>query len=406
MAVFAYKAIDVRQQLVAGTVAAETAALARQQLRDRGLAITELDSIQTNAVNWLRRALRQLKRGRLDADRVAELWRNLAMLLNAGVPLAVALETCRKQAHGTLELLLRQVQDAVRSGTAFPEALALHSELCDPVTVAMIRVGDQSGAMPTSLMELADHLGRKRATANRLATALIYPVILCLVGIGVVVFLMSYVVPQLIDVLDSAGRTLPWPTQALKTVSDFVVHNGIYAGVVGAILVALMAVIRRSRAGRMRIEWLELGIPLWGELVRKSQVARIATLLSTMLRVDVRFTEALRVVRQSLPHALYAAELASLEKQLEAGANIATPLRESRLIPPLVAHLLAVGQESGELPQMLVQIRDHYEREVQQSQARFLATLEPALILALAAVIGFVVFATLLPILETTKAVQ
>lgn len=328
------------------------------------------------------------------------------MLLNAGIPLAEALETSRRQSHGTLELVLRQVQDAVRNGMAFPDALNQHPALCDPVAAAIIRVGDQSGAMPASLMELADHLGRKRAAANRLTTALIYPAILCAVGVAVIIFLMSYVVPQLVDVLASAGRTLPWPTRVLKATSDFLVSNGVYLAIGGAILIAMLAGLRRTPKGRLWFERLELRLPLWGELVRKSQVARIATLLATMLRVDVRFTEALRIVRQSLPHALYAAELASLEKRLEAGAEIAAPLRESKLIPPLVAHLLAVGQESGELPQMLAQIRDHYEREVQQMQARFIAALEPALILALAAVIGFVVFATLLPILETTKVVQ
>ena len=149
-----------------------------------------------------------------------------------------------------------------------------------------------------------------------------------------------------------------------------------------------------------------LGVPIFGDLLRKAWIARITMMLATLLRADVRFVEALRTLRASLPHGLYADELQRLEVAVEAGAAIAEPLRDSRLVPPLVVHLLAVGQESGELPQMLEQLRESYEKEVQLALARFLAVLEPAMILVLAAAIGFVVFATLLPILETTRMVQ
>lgn len=398
MAVFAYRALDSRQAVVASTISADSRVQARQALRAQGLTIAELGESRRQA----RRAFGQ----RPAPGDVAELWRNLAVLLRAGVPLAVALETCRAQQPGPLKRVLQDVHESIRSGRTLAEALVEHPSLADEITRTMIAIGQHSGNLAEALLELAEFQTRRRGLANQLATALIYPAILCVVGTGVVIFLMSYVVPQLVDVLTAAGRELPWPTRVLLSLSQLVTG---YAGILGVLAIAAAAGIaftwRVARIRRFR-ERMSLAIPVWGGLVRKIWVARIAGMLATLLRVDARFTEALRIVRANLNHGLYEAELQRLEAGLEAGAALSAPLRESRLIPPLVVHLLAVGQESGELPSMLGQLRAHYEKEVGLALGRFVAVLEPALILVLAAVIGFVVFATLLPILETTRIAQ
>lgn len=398
MALFAYRALDARQSLVAGTIAADSPLQARQTLRAQGLTIAQLETARSRKSQPLRRGP--------GLHEVAELWRNLAVLLRAGVPLAVALETCRAQQPGPLRTVLQEIHESISAGRTLAEALESHPRLADEITRTMIAIGQHSGNLPDALLELAEYQTRRRGLANQFATALIYPVILCAVGTGVVIFLMSYVVPQLVDVLTAAGRELPWPTRVLLTFSQFVTG---YAWILASFAIVLaagtVATWRLPPVRRMR-ERLSLAIPVWSELVRKIWVARIAGMLATLLRVDARFTEALRIVRGNLSHGLYEAELQRLETGLEAGAALSAPLRESRLIPPLVVHLLAVGQESGELPAMLEQLRSHYEKEVGLALGRFVAVLEPALILVLATVIGFVVFATLLPIIETTRIAQ
>ena len=407
MSVFAYQAIDTRRRRQSGSLTADTAALARQTLRDRGLAVCRLEPLRSAPVRVRPRiwsALR-VRPGRCAAQ-IAELWRNLSVLLEAGVPLTEALEVCRRQQAGRLQGIVRQLHESVRSGQAFADGLAAHPAWFDELTLAVVRVGQQSGSLSTALSELAEFQSRRRAIVNRLTTALIYPVILCLVGAAVVVFLMSHVVPQLLEVLQSAGRDLPFITRLLKSISDGLVGNAVFLAPAAVAAVAAVVLARRTPRGRRFFERLALQTPVLGDLLRKAWVARISLMLAALLRSAVRFTDAVRIIRKGLPHRLFADELEKLEIAVEAGSDIAEPLRDSRLMPPLVVHLLAVGQESGELPQMLEQLRVGYENEVNVALDRFLAVLEPALILVLAAAIGFVVFATLLPILETTRIVQ
>lgn len=399
MAVFSYNAIDARQRTATGLVTADSPVAARQTLRAQGLTIQSLrpaKSVPSSA--WLTR--------KPSPELLAELWRNLAMLIRAGTPLVEALDICRRQARAPLDAVLRRVAERVRGGDALSEALRADGGLLDEVSAAMLSVGEQSGALDSALSSIAEHLARRRSHVNELSSALLYPAILMVVGIGVVIFLMTAVVPQLIEVLTSAGRALPWPTRVLQAASGTITGNALLLSIAGAALLVVGVGMRRSAAATRWTQSLLLRLPLLGMMQQKLWVARITGLLATMLEVDVRFTQALAIVRRTLPHRLYAEELQRFETALERGATLQGALLDSRLIPPLVVHLLAIGQESGELPSMLRQIRDHYEAELRLALKRLITVLEPGLILILAAAIGFVVYATLLPILETTKVVQ
>lgn len=403
MPVFAYRAVDVAEKRVAGEITADSGALARQQLRSQGLTIARLEPAQRGAAQhqkpgW---ALRYGAR-RHEAD-VAELWRNLATLLDAGIPLTEALQVCLRQQRGRMRSVLRQLHDEVRSGVALSDALARRPAWFDEMTVTITTIGQESGNLAAALRELADYLTRRRAATGRLTTALIYPAILLIVGAGVATFLMSYVIPQLLDVLAAADRPLPRPTLLLKAASDMLGRHGLWLSLFTAAVLAAVFAWSRTPRGARRIERILLAIPRLGDLLRKSWVARLSLMLATLLKAEVRFVAALRTTRDGLPSRLLRDELERLEAAVEAGSGIADPLRHSRILPPMVVSLLAVGQESGELPRMLEQLRISYEREVEVALARFMAILEPALIVTLGLGIGFVAFATLLPILEATR---
>ncbi len=403
MPVFAYRAVDAAEKLVTGEITADSGALARQQLRSQGFTIARLESAtrganQPKSAHW---AMRYSARRR-EAE-VAELWRNLATLLDAGIPLTEALQVCLRQQRGRAQSVLRQLHDEVRSGVALSAALARRPAWFDEMTVTVVQIGQESGGLAAALRELADYLTRRRAVTGRLTTALIYPMILLFVGGGVAAFLMSYVIPQLLDVLAAADRPLPRPTLLLKAASDGLGRYGLWLALLLAASLAAALAWSRTPRGARRIERTLLAIPRLGDLLRKSWVARLSLMLATLLKAEVRFVAALRTTRAGLPSRLLRDELERLEAAVEAGAGIADPLRDSRILPPLVVSLLAVGQESGELPRMLEQLRISYEREVEVALARFMAILEPALIVMLGFGIGFVAFATLLPILEATR---
>lgn len=404
MPVFAYEAIDLRQVAQRGTIAADSAALARQTLRARGLQIAAIQPVASQQRRGWRSGLASL-RPRSAAAAVADLWRSLAVLLEAGVPLTDALTICQQQERGAFKSVLQDLHEQVRAGGPLSAALTRHPRCFDALTGVVVRVGQEAGTLPASLRELADFQSRHRALKDKLATALIYPAILVLVGVAVVTFLMTYVVPQLADVLASAGRALPLPTRVLQALSQTIrgAAPGLALLAVG-VAIALGAA-RRTQRGRRVLEGALLAVPRLGELIRRTWIARICTMLAALLRSDVRFVEALRTIAAGLPHKLYADALERIAVSVAAGQNVAAGLNP-RLFPPLVAHLLALGQTSGELPQMLDRLRDAYEAQVQVALSRLLAALEPALILVLAVVIGMIVYATLLPILETAKIVQ
>ncbi|MCA9243705.1 MAG: type II secretion system F family protein, partial [Phycisphaerales bacterium] len=323
MPVFAYRAFDATQNVIAGEVTADSGALARQQLRGRGLTVASMaqsrgPSTETKRIAWLERVGAK----RREAD-VAELWRNLATLLDAAIPLTEALQVCLRQQTGRVQSLLRQLHDEVRGGVALSDALRRRPAWFDEMTIAIVRIGEESGGLAAALRELADYLARRRAGAGRLATALIYPCVLMVVGIAVAVFLMSYVIPQLLDVLASAGRPLPRPTLILKSLSDFIAQYGLWLACGLASAAALAWGWARTGSGARRCEKLLLATPRLGDLMRKAWVARFSLMLATMLKAEVRFVAALRTTRAGVASRLLRDELEQLETAVEAGAGIA-----------------------------------------------------------------------------------
>ena len=328
------------------------------------------------------------------------------MLLGAGVPLVEALDVLIRQQRGKLLEVLRDLRDKVSSGVSMSEALAAHPAWFDGVFCSAVRVGQLSGQMDAALKELACFVRDRQTIKARLFAALAYPMILTVIGVAVVLFLMTYVVPQLLTVLESSGRNLPVATMILKSMSDFLIgHWMILAvGVMG--LTVATSAFYRWKVGRRLCHTAQLYLPLAGILIRKSLVAQFAQMLSLLLRSGVPFLEAIGLIRGSTRNLVLAEELSCMEQAVQRGSDIAPALEHSKIFPPLVIHMVNVGQKSGELTEMLTQLKDGYETEVRLAISRFAAALEPILIVVMAAVVGFVVFATMLPILEVTRAIQ
>lgn len=401
MPVFAYTTVDLEDRETAGTLIAETPADGRQHLRERGLSIVRFaPAREMRSRSWPGIGAHHRRQ-----EQVAEFARYLAMLLKAGLELPKSLTTLARECERQLATTLKEVHDRVTGGESLADALSAHPRWFDPLFVSAVRVGELSGNLDESLSELAEHLRAQRTLRNELTNALTYPLILVCVGVAVVLFLMTFVVPQLITVLAASGRPLPTSTALLKGFSDLLVNHWAIVVLVLGILIAAGTLIYRSDPGRRAWHRVQLRLPLAGPLIRKSLIAQFAQRMSLLLKTGIPFVEAATTVAGLSRNRVLAGELATLAHSVESGSDIAPAMEGSLIFPPMVVQLVAVGQDSGELPEMLAELRTRYETEVRLATTRFTAALEPLLIVLLAAAVGFVVFACLMPILEVTRAI-
>lgn len=416
MPVYAYSATDRAQRPVSGTMIADTPASGRDCLRDRGLSIETFRVATVTHRGFLSRSQGRGQGRGCDRNRVfggsrrnaqvAELARFLSLLLRAEIPLAECLDVLGGQCDPKLSVVLADIRDRVTGGDSLGEALAAHGGWFDPVFVSAAKMGELSGQLDTALADLATHLHARQALRHKLSGALTYPIILVFVGVGVVLFLMSYVVPQLLTVLATAGRPLPASTALLKSTSDLLVAHWLLLAIAVATCLGGMVVYYGRPSGRLRIQRTLLRIPALGPLLQKTIVAQFAQQMALLLRTGIPFVDAVRNVSGQSRNLVLAAELSAAAEAVESGSDIAPTLAGSRIFPPVVRHLIAVGQNSGELTGMLDQLRERYVVEVNFAVTKFATALEPLLIVLLAAMVGFVAFACLMPILEATRGIQ
>lgn len=399
MAVFAYKAIEAdHRSSVNGTIAADTPRAARDLLRAKGLTLQELRSqrVVQPATLWRPRRSRH-------AAKVYAFIRELATLLSVGTPLLEAIDTITGQHRGGFRASLLMLRDRVAGGVSLAEAMREQPNVFDDMCVHLTEVGENSGTLDVVLDRLAEFKERSSQFKSKLATALVYPAIVLCLGIGVSIFLMTFVVPQLLENLVAAGKPLPLTTRLVKSASDFLVQRWwllilMIGGVMGLISLTL-----RTQAGRYAWHRLQLRIPVVGDMVRKQAVLHMAVVLSTLLKSDVVFLVAIQIVKKSTSNLAMKNALSRFETAVGAGADIAKAMEGTNVFPPVVIQVFSIGQQSGRLEEMLDKLAADYDRQLSTAAARLTAVLEPVLILFLAGIVGLIAFATILPILEASN---
>jgi type II secretory pathway component PulF len=407
MAVFAYKAIDSTTEDVSGTIAADTPRQARELLRERGLIVRDVRDHQParrdrgHALSLPQWA----SRGGL-RHHATTLVRELSTLLGVGVPLLEALETIARQHKGRFYAVVVMLRDRVSAGTSLAVAMSEQPRVFDELCVNITEVGEDAGTLDASLDRLAEFRERSEQLRGKIGTALIYPAIVSTVAIFASIFLMTFVVPKILQPLLEQGLPLPLPTRVVKGASDFVL-SWWWAMLIGAALIgAAIALSMRSGAGRRRWHSLLLRLPLLGDLVRKQAIVHISVVLSTLLRSGVVFVRALQISQRTTGNLVLRDALRKCETAVSAGGDIGAALEETHAFPPLVIQIFALGQQSGRLEEMLERLANDYEKQVSSAAQRLTAVLEPVLIVVLALFVLFIVMATVLPILEAGNAIQ
>ncbi len=399
MAVYAYKALSdgaADAAALEGTISADSPRQARDRLRARGLSVTDLaeQRPESRPGRWHDYFTRR------QAGKVTGFLQEVSTLLNAGIPLLDALDTIARQHTGAFQRSILLLRDHVAAGGSLAEAMALQPALFDDLCRNIVEVGENTGTLERALDRLVEFRQRSAGLKNRVATALTYPCILLLVGLGVSIFLMTYVVPNLLDVLQRSNKDLPLATVIVRNVSDFLVGWwwALLLGV-GLLAVGGAAALRTDR-GRMAWHRLQLRIPLLGELIRKQAIARLSMVMATLLKSNVPFVRAIKLAQRTVHNRVIRGALDTCERAVYSGRDISVALETTNAFPPLVIQIFAVGQASGELEQMLENLAVNYDTQVNIALNRLTTLLEPIMMILLAIMVGCIAFATILPILE------
>lgn len=413
MPVYRYRAVSPSGEIAVGELDAANEAEIVGRLRDQGLMPMQVAHATGSAFADVggARAKAGRRRGWFESktvtrDQLLAVTRELATLLRAGLPLDRALEILIGLAPTpVVGALLQAVRDDVRGGKALSQALDARRDIFSRFYVNIVRAGEAGGALGVVLQRLAETMERNKELRESVKSALIYPVILVCVAVASVALLLIWVVPQFETTFAQAGKALPLPTQVVVTVGKFM--RGWWWAIAGGIVLATLWFRRRGHNPAVRLvrDRRMLNAPLLGDLLAKVETARFARTLSTLLANGVTLLASLSIVKETLTNSVLANALDGVIAKLREGKGFGKPLSDTGLYPRLATQMILVGEESGRLEEMLTRVAEVYDREVQMAIKRFLAVLEPVLILSLAVLIGGIVFSILMGVMGMSELV-
>lgn len=406
MPIYDYKAYDQKGKSRRGIIEADNEHGARAKLRAAGKYPVELKEnlSQTAAGRHLLASSFNLER--VKSAEIHIFTRQLATLLGAGIPLINALSSLLEQTtNPALKKVLAQIKDAVNEGNTLTTALARHPKLFSNIYINMVRAGEASGSLDIVLEKLADFGEKQQTLQSRLKAALVYPVFMAVIGSAILFILITYIVPNITKVFADMERTLPLPTRILISLSDFL--RG-YWWLVLLILVAAFYSLRffvRSARGRQLWDLFKLKMPIIGNVNQKIILARFGSTLASLLGSSVPLVTSMQIVQSIVNNALIAEVIEEAIEQIRKGKSMAKALGASPWFPPIFVQMISVGEQSGNLEPMLVKVSDAYEREVDMAIMGMTSLIEPIMIAAMGAAVGFVVLSILLPIFEMNQMV-
>jgi len=400
MPVYKYKAINESGKSIDGIVDADSPKAAIEKLKHDSIYLSSIEE----AGGRKSRGFTLFKR--VSNAELAVITRQFSTLISAGLPLDGALSALSEQSEDELvSETLTGVRLRVSGGSSLAQALAEHPDIFSDMYVNIVSAGEASGTLDIVLARLADFLEKQSSLASRVKSALIYPAFMMFVGSGVLFFLMTFVVPKITKIFEESNKALPFITQVLIGFSSFLSAYSLPLIIlIGLGAYGLSRYVKTPR-GRMRFDRFILRVPTLGRITKLVIISRFARTLATLLSSGIPLLEALEIVESVVGNKVYEMALAKVRDDVREGASFAGPLKESGVFPPLVTRMIAVGEQTGEFEEMLGRIADTYDLEVDTTLSTLTSLLEPVMILALGIVIGFIVFAILLPIFNLTSTI-
>jgi general secretion pathway protein F len=408
MAVFEFEGIAVATgKPIRGVRDAENARALRGVLRKDGILLTLAHEEAVAKARAGRRIDPFSMFRRVSAAEVAMATRQLATLVRAGIPLVEAIAALTEQIEKQeLKNIFTRVREKLNEGTSFAKALEQHPKAFPPLFVNMVAAGEASGTLEAVLERLADFLEAQSRLTGKVVAALAYPLLMVVFGTGLIGVLLIAVVPKVTAIFESFDRALPWYTQVLIGTSTFLSSYWWALFVLAIVGGWAFRRWKATPAGRLRWHAITLRMPVFGDLLRIVAISRFAQTLSTLLASGVPLLKAMDIVRNVLGNAVLEKVVEEATGSIREGESIAEPLKRSRQFPPIVTHMIAVGEKSGQLEQMLANVSASYDAQVETKVQMLTSLLEPIMIIVLGGAVGFIAMSILMPLIQMNDFVQ
>lgn len=402
MAIFEYKGYDSQGQKVSGSYEGSSQRAVMAALHQKGIYASEVVAAEQRSGNSLWNRLRTAK---VPTEELAIATRQLSTLLGAGMALDAALGAVADQTENPqLIKALARARDSVIHGEALHAALATERQIFPAIYLSMTEVGENSGTLDLALANLADLLEEQARLRGRVNSALAYPLLMAVAGSGVLLFLVGFVLPKITRMLTELEQVLPLPTRILIALSDLLQN---YGWLLTLLLIGALLLFKRwseKEEGRLRIDGWRLKIPVIGRLSLLIATSRFSRTLSTLLASGLPLLRALEITSKLLNNLVLQQVIDDASHKVREGSSLAAPLQKAKLFPVMLTQMIAVGEDSGELEEMLRRVANNSDQQVELSINRMLALLEPIMILLMGSAVGFIVLAILLPIFQASQS--
>ncbi|MDT8272479.1 MAG: type II secretion system inner membrane protein GspF [Desulfomonilia bacterium] len=407
MAVYTWNGYSEKGKASQGLIDASSLREAKLKLRSQGVYVSSISEETSAPVQSIQDLSLRRFLTRVRLEDVTVMTRQLSTLIGASIPLVDALSALYDQTDGqAMKRTVARVRDSVNEGLSFADALSAHTNIFPDLYINMVRSGEVSGALDVVLLRLAEFLEGQHRLRSKISAAMIYPVFLLGISFLVLFYLLVAVVPKVVSMFDTMEQVLPLPTRILIGASDFLASTWWLILLVFGGAGYLVMRWKKTDRGAMGFDRLRLRTPIYGAIYRKVSVARFARTLGTLLASGVPIIDSLRIVKTVVQNRVMEHAIEDAITEVMDGSSIAAPLKKSGVFPPIIIHMISVGEKSGSLEEMLMKAADAFEEDVETSVAGLTSLLEPLMIVIMGVLVGFVVLSILMPMLEMSTIVR
>ena len=394
---YEYEAVNASGEIIKGVIEVERSNMVARQLKESGYYVTSIREVQE------RKEIGNLFQTgkRVKTKDLTIFSHQFAAMIDAGISLIDALNILYEETeHPKLKEIIREIQEDIETGSSLSEAMSKHPKVFPQLYCQLIRAGETGGVLNTVLNQLAAHYDRQDEINGKVKSALYYPLTILGIAILVVIFLMVFIVPSFVTMFSDFGADLPGPTKMLLGASDFLRSYWWLLILIISSIAALLYSYRKTPKGEFRLDKLMLDIPVIGDLMRKVILSRFASTLAILLGSGVDLLSSLSIVEEVVGNKVYSNTLVDARGQVREGVNFSRPLSDSPYFPKMVIQMIKIGEESGNLEMMLKKISTFYDREVENAVEGSISLIEPAMIVFLAVLVGFIVISIVLPMFD------
>ncbi len=415
MARYKFTALDSNGKEVHGEIEASSQSAALSSIRDKQYFPTKVEELSgggaapskkgkvSKSAMQMEIKLPKFMQGGVKAKQLTTFTRQMSTLVNAGLPLMRALRVLQRQEKNpALKDALAQMAESIESGSTFAEALAAHPKIFDKLFVNMVKAGEIGGVLDVVLSRLSDFQEKAEKIKGKVKSAMTYPVVVLVMALGILMFLMIYIVPKFAEIFDDlmGGKGMPAITQFVMNASDTMVHRFPVVIIVIVALVMVIKLLAKTEKGLYALDQFKLHAPVFGSLISKNSISRFTRTLGTLMAAGVPVLQALNIVKETVGNEVISRAVSTIHDAVKEGENMAPPIASSKVFPPMVVSMVEVGEETGALPDMLNKIADSYDDDVDNAVAAMTSIIEPLLIIFLAVVVGTIVIALFMPLVS------